>query len=175
MMALRAGLSLLNLAASFGDYSLRAEAYGHHKRQIADWYTGEGEDGQDESAVRPVVFFIYGGNWQSGHRRDYRFVADTLVSLGCDVVIPDYRVFPLVRFSEIFADVCDALKQVSEKVAPDIPIYVIGHSAGAQMGALMALDRKISGSKRITGFIGLAGPYDFYGNYILVYTNSRGL
>lgn len=144
------GLLALNLAARMGSYEKRTEAYGSHPRQVLDWYQGEGED-------RPVVMFFYGGNWQSGHRSDYRFVADGLLAIGCDVVLPDYRLYPEVRFANIVADTKAAFAHVSCKT--DAPIIIMGHSAGAQLGALLALN---GGDKRVSAFVGLAGPYDFY-------------
>jgi len=50
-------------------------------------------------------------------------------------------------------------------VPEDQAIFIMGHSAGAQLGALLCLDKSLLDeglSKRINGFIGMAGPYDFY-------------
>jgi acetyl esterase/lipase len=144
------GLFVLNLAARLGSYKKCTEAYGSHPRQVLDWYLGEGDD-------RPVVLFFYGGNWQSGHRSDYRFVADGLLAIGCDVVVPDYRLYPEVRFANIISDARTAFFHV--KCKTDAPIIMMGHSAGAQLGALLALD---SGKEHVSAFIGLAGAYDFF-------------
>ncbi len=156
-MALRVGLYAINMLSLLGRYKRRSRSYGTHARQVLDWYEGEGRDER-----RPLVLFIYGGNWQSGVRHDYRFVADTLVSMGCDVVIPDYRLYPEARFGEILSDVGLCLHYVLAHTDEDRPIYVMGHSAGAQMGALLTLNRDVEGSARVSGFVGLAGPYDFY-------------
>ncbi|MDA1299242.1 MAG: alpha/beta hydrolase [Proteobacteria bacterium] len=150
----RVGLNALNVLARLGDYERRTLSFGPDPRQQLDWYRGEG-------AGRPLVFFLYGGNWRSGQRQDYRFVADTLVSLGCDVVIPDYRLYPAARFVEIFADVCNAFARVVD-LADTERLIVLGHSAGAHMGALLTLNTEIPATDRIKGFIGLAGPYDFF-------------
>ena len=151
----RAGLSTINLLSRLGPYHLESDRYGSHGRNSIDWYRGAGGN-------RPLVLFLYGGNWQSGQRQDYRFVADTLIRLGCDVAIPDYRLYPDVRFGEIFDDVQQVLGHVTQRMADNSNLVVMGHSAGAQMGALLALDRRISARQSIKGFIGLAGPYDFY-------------
>jgi acetyl esterase/lipase len=46
----------------------------------------------------PVVVFFYGGGWEGGNRRMYRFVGATLAARGVVTVIPDYRLYPAVRF-----------------------------------------------------------------------------
>jgi acetyl esterase/lipase len=88
------GLSAINIIARLGPYELKSQSYGDSPRQQLDWYRGDGDN-------RPVVVFLYGGNWQSGQRSDYRFIADTLIRLNCDVVIPDYRLYPDVGLADI--------------------------------------------------------------------------
>ena len=132
-------------------------AYGASPRHYLDWYR------HPSGGSRPTVLFFYGGNWRSGRRQDYRFVADTLMTLGCDVVVPDYRLYPHVRFADIMADARAAAETVLARLPPDRSLILMGHSAGAQIGALLTLDASLlSGRARIAGFIGLAGPYDFY-------------
>ena len=42
-------------------------------------------------------------------------------------------------------------------------IFVMGHSSGAQIAALIALDHKLSNyHAKICGMVGLSGPYDFF-------------
>ncbi|MFT5209889.1 MAG: acetyl esterase/lipase [Flavobacterium sp.] len=154
------GLKLINCLAKSSACCLRAEiTYGKQDRQKLDYYTLDGD------VNRPTILFFYGGNWRSGNRSDYLFVADTLLSLGYNVIIPDYRLYPLVRFSEIQADVVAATHRILAEVPQDQSIFIMGHSAGAQLGALLCLDKRLLDdalAKRIKGFIGLAGPYDFY-------------
>ena len=154
------GLKFINRLAKSSACYLTAEiAYGEQDRQKLDYYTLDGD------VNRPTILFFYGGNWRSGNRSNYRFVADTLLSLGYNVIIPDYRLYPLVRFSEIQADVIAATNRALVEVPEDQSLFIIGHSAGAQLGALLCLDKSLldeTSVKRIKGFIGLAGPYDFY-------------
>jgi len=145
-----AGLALINLPTCLGDSTKSTQPYGPHPRQVLDWYMGEGKN-------RPLVIFFYGGNWQAGRRSDYRFVADSLLGIGFDVVIPDYRLFPEVRFGEIIADARASVDHILGQ--RDKRVFLMGHSAGAQLAALLTLD---SHRDHILGFIGLAGPYDFY-------------
>jgi len=153
----RVGLRVINGLAHSVPVNHELVAYGDSPRHHLDWYR------HPVSGLRPTVLFFYGGNWRSGRRQDYRFVADTLMTLGCDVVVPDYRLYPHVRFADILLDACMAAEAVLARLAPERHLILMGHSAGAQIGALLTLDASLlTTPARIGGFIGLAGPYDFY-------------
>ncbi len=154
----QAGLAVINAIARSVPTTRRAVPYGDESRHFLDWYRH-----RDSTTVRPTVVFFYGGNWRSGRRQDYRFVADTLMTLGCDVVVPDYRLYPQHRFQHILEDARLAVETVFKLVPFGVPLILMGHSAGAQIGALLTLNRELlSAPERICGFVGLAGPYDFY-------------
>lgn len=116
------------------------------------------------------MIFFYGGRWRSGVRGDFLFVAEALASLGAVVVIPDYRLAPDFVFPVFVEDAARAVEWTHRHAAryggdPD-RIYLMGHSAGAHIAALLALDRRYLDSlsvpdSAIAGLIGLAGPYDF--------------
>ncbi|MFU8817796.1 MAG: alpha/beta hydrolase [Pseudomonadales bacterium] len=153
----RLGLLVINNLARSVPASREQVAYGQSRRHSLDWYR------HSSGGARPTVLFFYGGNWRSGRRQDYRFVADTLMTFGCDVVVPDYRLYPHVRFADILLDARMATEAVLARLAPEQGLILMGHSAGAQIGALLTLDAALlSDPARIAGFIGLAGPYDFY-------------
>jgi acetyl esterase/lipase len=156
----RAGLWFINAIARSNGYRIvRNFPYGESNRQRMDHYL------LPDHGSRPTVLFLYGGNWRSGRKEDYRFVADTLLAAGCNVIIPDYRLYPLVRFGEIRADAVSAYKLACDLLPVDQPLYVLGHSAGAHLGALLTLDSSLLSDQyrsRLSGFIGLAGPYDYY-------------
>ena len=156
----RAGLWFINTIAKSGHYRTVSNLpYGESARQRLDQYL------LPDHESRPTVLFFYGGNWRSGRKEDYRFVADTLLAAGCNVIIPDYRLYPLVRFGEIRDDAVAAFKFACDQLPVDQPLYVLGHSAGAHLGALVTLDRSLLPEQyrsRLSGFIGLAGPYDYF-------------
>jgi acetyl esterase/lipase len=118
-----------------------------------------------------VVVFFYGGRWTYGAKEDYRFVAATFVKEGFIVVIPDYRKYPQVRFPVFVEDGARALAWVSDHIVErhgnPARIHVVGHSAGAHIGALLAADPHYLAdigkdrSLSIHDFAGLAGPYAF--------------
>ncbi|MGQ2906900.1 MAG: alpha/beta hydrolase [Aliihoeflea sp.] len=134
-------------------------AYGQGPRQRYDVYRPVGA-----SADAPVVVFLYGGAWSSGDRSMYRFVGNALAEQGFVAAIPDYRLYPEVRFPDFVEDAARAVTAIRRDVAGGRPVVVVGHSAGAQIGALIALDdRYLSGAacSTVSGFVGIAGPYDF--------------
>jgi acetyl esterase/lipase len=118
----------------------------------------------------PVVVFFYGGSWVRGERAWYRFVGTALSAQGVIVVIPDYRKYPQVRMDGFMQDAASAVAWVHQHApdwggAPD-DVFVMGHSAGGQMAALVATDPQWLGAHGmrpadLAGFIGLAGCYDF--------------
>ncbi len=119
---------------------------------------------------RPVVLFFYGGGWDDGSRAEYRFVGAALAEHGLVAVIPDYRLYPQVRFPAFMRDAAAAFAWTAANVAAfggdPRRIFVMGHSAGAQIATLLALDTaylRAAGADPadIAGVIGLAGPYDF--------------
>lgn len=156
----QSGLWFINQIARSTPIELKRDVpYGESRRQSLDHYL------LADHRSRPTVFFLYGGGWRSGRKEDYRFVADTLLLSGYNVIIPDYRLYPLVRFNEIRQDAANAFAHACEITPTDQPLYIMGHSAGAQLGALLSLDESILSDQhreRISGFVGLAGPYDFY-------------
>jgi acetyl esterase/lipase len=122
------------------------------------------------AASAPVVVFFYGGSWEGGRRRWYRYVGETLASNGIVAVIPDYRKFPDVRFPEFVDDAANAAKWAFDNAAQyggDAKrIFVMGHSAGGHIAALLACDKRYLAKaglspKDLAGMIGLAGAYAF--------------
>ncbi len=151
------GLKMINALARLTDIRVESKSYGSADRQRYDCYR---QLNNPETGAH--VVFIYGGNWRSGFRSDYRFVADTLASAGHHVYIPDYRLYPQVKFADILSDICAAVDAILDQET-DAPVYLMGHSAGAQLGALLALNSDLlKANGRIAGFIGLAGLYDFF-------------
>ena len=103
-------------------------------------------------------------------RADYKFVAEALTSKGFVVVIPDYRLYPEVRFPAFLDDggaaVAWTQKEIGRYGGDPQRIFVMGHSAGAYNAAMLAFDPRYvetAGGRHadVIGFIGLAGPYDF--------------
>lgn len=156
------GLWLINqLSFNSGYQSKKNIVYGPENRNLLDYY-----EVSSPEPGRPLVLFYHGGDWSSGSKDIYPFVADALCRKGFDVIIPDYRLYPEVRFDSILDDAVKACHWAL-KEADDRPLIIMGHSAGAQLGALVCLNKEldVGGTNKrdlIKGFVGMAGPYDFY-------------
>ncbi|MBI3635091.1 MAG: alpha/beta hydrolase, partial [Candidatus Rokubacteria bacterium] len=118
----------------------------------------------------PIVVFFYGGFWKSGSRAEYRFAGYALASRGFVAVVPDYRLYPDVEFPAFVEDAAAAVRWVQAHAAQlggdPSRIYLMGHSAGAHIAALLTLDERYLRTagvpaNAVRGTIGLAGIYDF--------------
>lgn len=161
-------LPILNAVVPTDGYHRTVDiAYGGNPRQKLDVYAPHDTAG---AKLKPVVVFFYGGRWDSGDRADYRFAAEALTSQGIVTVVPDYRVYPEVRFPDFVHDAVAAVRWTKDNAArfggDANRLYVMGHSAGAHIAALLTLDdeylKRVGMRPRdLRGMIGLAGPYDF--------------
>ena len=164
-------VAALNLAArAAGGYRLDCDiAYGPAERHRLDLYRPA-----DGSGSSPVVVFFYGGAWEDGEKGDYRFVGAALAARGFTVAIPDYRVYPEARFPDFLRDGAGAVAFLRREAGSDRPLVLMGHSAGAHIAAMLALDPQWLGdlgldpARDIEALVGLSGPYDF-----LPLTSSR--
>jgi acetyl esterase/lipase len=164
----RAAFFAVNLPAIFGSYTRHADlAYGDGPQHRLDVYVPH-----KPGAPRAVVVFWHGGRWSFGDKRDYRFVGAALTELGCVAVLPNYRHYPEVKMPGFMDDAARAAQWAGEHAAgygaDPQRLFLMGHSAGAHMAALLTLDRRYlaavappAGRPRIAGMIGLSGPYDF--------------
>lgn len=130
-----------------------------------DIYRPLGNDGP-----APTVVFFYGGGWQRGERSQYRFVARRLARQGLLVIVADYRTYPDARFPSFVEDAARAVawshRNAGSHGGDRARLFVAGHSAGAQIAALLAADPRYLRAEglepaALAGAIGLSGPYDF--------------
>jgi acetyl esterase/lipase len=135
-------------------------AFGTDPRQKLDVWAPKGANQK-----LPVIVFFYGGSWNSGLRQGYGFAARALAARGFVVVVPDYRLVPQVRWPAFVEDGAAAMTWVSANIAAHggdpRQVAVMGHSAGAHIALLLALDRRWGVADGIKTAVGLAGPYDF--------------
>lgn len=153
--------TLLNATVSRQGYTREADiAYGADPRQKLDLYRPD-----TPHANGKTVIFFYGGSWDSGSKADYLFVAQALAASGYTVVIPNYRLYPSVRFPAFVDDGARAVRWTADRVGGD-RVFVMGHSAGAHIALMLAANTPYLGAAgvdrlKLGGAIGLAGPYDF--------------
>jgi acetyl esterase/lipase len=108
------------------------------ERQILDIYAPK------DAKNLPVVFWIHGGGWQAGDKSLVQEKPKAFVERGFVVVSTNYRLLPKVEMLTIFQDVAKSLgwvyKNIAEHGGDPNRIFVMGHSAGAQLAALMCID-----------------------------------
>lgn len=140
-------------------------AYAPGERHGIDVYAPVGA--QDA----PVVVFLYGGAWESGDRGMYRFLGASFATAGVVCMVPDYRVWPDVGFPGFVQDAAQALAWARRNAGAHGGtagrVVLMGHSAGAHIATLLALDggylaaEGLRPAGAMRGVVGLAGPYDF--------------
>ncbi len=144
-------------------------AYGTHPRQKLDVYVPDTSPPRN-AVTAPMVVIFYGGSWNSGNKEDYGFLGKALASRGFVAVVADYRLVPEVRFPAFLDDGAAAVAW-AHRNAPSLggdpnQLFLLGHSAGAYIAAMVALDKTYlnkagSSPAIIKGVAALAGPYDF--------------
>lgn len=92
----------------------------------------------------PVVFWIHGGGWQSGDKSSVQLKPQAFVERGFVFVSTGYRLLPNVDMGTIFRDIARSVRWVHDHIAehggdPN-RMLVMGHSAGAQLAALICID-----------------------------------
>ncbi len=94
----------------------------------------------------PVVFWIHGGGWQAGDRTAIQLKPEAFVAKGFVFVSTGYRLLPEVDMVTIFRDIAKSLGWVHANIAQHggdpTRIIVGGHSAGAQLAALICIDHR---------------------------------
>lgn len=171
LLAACSGAELVNLLTPREGYRQQRDiAYGALDRQRLDLYAPA-----EAPSDGPIVVFFHGGGWETGSKDDYLFVAQALAVRGYTTVIPNYRLYPTVRYPAFLEDAAAALAWAHDyrrqSADPARPIFLLGHSAGAYIAMMLALDERwLSRSPSlaemplcdtIRGAVGLAGPYDF--------------
>jgi acetyl esterase/lipase len=166
-------LSLALVAVGSSGSSLAAEMVIHrdiayaepkNERQCLDVYSAAGakEETQKAGMGRPVVVWIHGGGWHQGDKsalavgtpEQHTFKPQAIVDRGGVFVAINYRFVPNVDLKAMTGDVAKAIAWVKRHVAeyggdPET-IMVMGHSAGAQLAALVCTDERYLQAEGLT-------------------------
>ena len=142
---------------AFGDQGLELDVYA-----------------PDHIVNAPVVVFFYGGSWKASESRGrsaYKFVGQALAQAGYVAVIPDYRVYPQVKYPAFLGDCAQAVKWAHDNATAyggdPARLVLMGHSAGAYNAVDLAVDGRwlraagVDPARDIAAVVGLSGPYDF--------------
>lgn len=111
-----------------------------HERQVLDIYKPE----KPVEASLPVMFWIHGGGWQAGDKSDVGLKPKALTERGFVFVSTSYRLLPHVEMDDLIRDVARSFGWVHGNIAKyggdPSRIFIGGHSAGAQIAALLCTD-----------------------------------
>ncbi len=111
-----------------------------HERHVLDIYTPE----KTTDNSLPVMFWIHGGGWQQGDKTDVGLKPQVLTERGFVFVSTNYRLLPDVKMDVLIRDVAKSFGWVHRNIAKyggdPKRIFVGGHSAGAQLAALICTD-----------------------------------
>ncbi len=96
-----------------------------------------------------VIVFIHGGSWRSGKKDTYWFLARAFARKGKVAVVINYPLSPEAEYQEMALDCAKAMIWVKQNIAkyggnPD-RIFVMGHSAGGHLAALIDADKTYFG------------------------------
>jgi acetyl esterase/lipase len=102
----------------------------------------------------PVVIWIHGGGWHSGDKKDVRRKPQAFVDRGFVFVSINYRLWPSVTIKQIAADVAKAIRWTHDQArnygGDPNTLFVMGHSAGAQLAALVCTDDRYLKAEKLS-------------------------
>jgi acetyl esterase/lipase len=97
-----------------------------------------------ENKNQPIAFWIHGGGWQRGDKSDVAAKPWAFVDRGFVFVSTNYRFIPNVTMKQIAEDLAKAIRwthhHAREYGGDPNTIFVMGHSAGASLAALICTD-----------------------------------
>jgi acetyl esterase/lipase len=109
-----------------------------HERQVLDIYA------PPNAQNLPVVFWIHGGGWQTGDKSDVKLKPQWFMDHGFVFVSTNYRLWPDVDMGTLIRDVAKSFgwvqKHIAEYGGNPRRVLVGGHSAGAQLAAILCTD-----------------------------------
>ncbi|KAF9578894.1 hypothetical protein BGW38_005089, partial [Lunasporangiospora selenospora] len=105
---------------------------------------GSDDDAESDHTVEsngsPVIVYVYGGSWDSGHKSMLMPMAQNLASQGYVVVVPDYTLYPKAKIEDMVRDVQDAVVWTTQNATryggDPGNIYLMGSGSGAHVASL---------------------------------------
>ncbi len=94
----------------------------------------------------PVVVWIHGGGWQAGDKAEMYDKPKVFNGKGFILVSVNYRLLPKVDMETLTRDVAKSVRWVHDHIAEHggnpKRLLIMGHSAGAQLAALLCTDER---------------------------------
>ena len=130
------------------DVPFLADAHYAADKDKLDLYLPVGKSGV------PVVVYYYGGALQQGDKNEEQATARRFSSAGFATVIVNYRLSPSVSHPAHIQDAAASFAWVKQHIAeyggdPN-QIFIVGHSAGGYLAALLATDERYLATHQLT-------------------------
>jgi arylformamidase len=118
------------------------------ERQTLDVYAPSG------GKNHPVVVWIHGGGWQAGDKKEVHAKPRAFTDKGFVFVSVNYRLLPKASIKQMAGDVAKAIRWTHDH-AKDYggdprTMFVMGHSAGAQLAALVCTDDRYLKAEKLS-------------------------
>jgi len=108
-------------------------------RNLLDVYYSE-----DTQIQKDVLIFIHGGSWNSGKKETYWWLGKNMAKKNVVAVIINYSLSPEAKYDRMASDCAKAVKWVNDSIGRfggrRDRIFVMGHSAGGHLAALINND-----------------------------------
>ncbi|GEP43214.1 alpha/beta hydrolase [Brevifollis gellanilyticus] len=109
-----------------------------HARHVLDVYS------PPNAKNLPVVFWIHGGGWQTGDKKNVNLKPKWFMDKGFVFVSINHRLLPEVDMGTLIGDVAKAFgwmeKHITEYGGDPKRVLVGGHSSGAQLATIICTD-----------------------------------
>jgi arylformamidase len=105
-----------------------------------------------------VLIFVHGGNWNTGNKETYNLMGRNFAARGVVTVIPDYTLSPFADYDVMTKEIAAVIQWTKENISKyngdPTQVFITGHSAGGQLGALAVMNPKYGiDSASISGII----------------------
>ena len=123
-----------SIAARSSEDAVLDAPYGADESEKLDVFRARGES-------RALLMFIHGGYWRGLDKKDFSFLAPAFTRAGVTLAVPNYALCPKVTVADIVRQMLAATAWLYRNGgnfgAPRNKVYVMGHSAGGHLTAMM--------------------------------------
>lgn len=166
---------LSEISAAFAGIGIRRDisyrGQSQNVRNFLDVYYPKNTE-----TTKDVLVFIHGGSWNSGKKDTYWWLGKNMARKNVISVIINYSLSPKSQYEQMAYDCSEALKWVKDSIAtyggsPD-RIFVMGHSAGGHLAALINNDPRFFKRAGISNPIRAVILNDGFGLDMFEYLNA---
>mmetsp|Transcript_15990 Transcript_15990/g.37026 ORF Transcript_15990/g.37026 Transcript_15990/m.37026 type:complete len:435 (+) Transcript_15990:44-1348(+) len=150
----RAGL----IADTRPDVRFEKVRYGDHPQQVAQVMISEdAAEAETNGTEVPLFLFLHGGAWGSGFPTMYRLLSLPFLDRNFRSVILGYRTYPAATIEGQVDDLVRAVQRFTADYGRNAPVVLMGHSSGAHVCLLAALQGRLPS---VDALVGASGVYD---------------